>query len=289
MSTAHHVCHHRGWLAACVTVFLAGCAPDRPGDYGTEFTFVVLDVGQGLSQVAFTDSAAVVWDMGPPEAYAAWRSSWQTLGSRRLSAIVISHAQMDHMGGLQLLDSAMDFSGVVIVSPHEDTAFIRAHAGFWRDRIRMAVMAQGDTIGLIGGVHAACLWPPAANVVPADLQGDTANQYSFCFKLTYANTAALITSDIDTVAEQQLAAVYRWGLKSDILVAPHHGSAGSVGSSFFGYVDPAWTVISCAAVNPYGHPSERLYNMLYQMRSTALTTFERGNVIARSNGEYWQF
>jgi beta-lactamase superfamily II metal-dependent hydrolase len=93
----------------------------------TDFTFSLVDVGQGLSQIAIVDSKAVVWDMGPPESYPNWLRQYIKLGSPYIEAIAVSHTDLDHCGGLQRIDSLIKWSGILISSPYEDTAFLRRY------------------------------------------------------------------------------------------------------------------------------------------------------------------
>ena len=99
-----------------------------------------------------------------------------------------------------------------------------------------------------------------------------------------------MTGDIDTLAEEKLVERYHFELSSDIVVVPHHGSRGSLHSLFYGYVNPAYAVISCGLNNQYGHPSVDVVRLLaFQMMVTLFDTRYDGHVTATSNGEYWEW
>lgn len=80
--------------------------PDRqlPGHGAADIT--VLDVGQGLSVLVRTRHHALLYDMGPavPDGYDAGERvvlpALHALGVRRVHALVASHADLDHAGGL---------------------------------------------------------------------------------------------------------------------------------------------------------------------------------------------
>ena len=103
-------------------------------------------------------------------------------------------------------------------------------------------------------------------------------------------TRALITSDIDTCAERELSRRVNAGfasLASDIMVVPHHGSAGSLDPVFYGYVRPQRAVISCGAGNQYGHPSPQVLLWLSQMGIAVHLTSLDGGIALESNGYCW--
>jgi beta-lactamase superfamily II metal-dependent hydrolase len=188
---------------------------------------------------------------------------------------------------LSRLSGDVAFSGLVITSPFEDTAFIRKNSGASEAAVRFKTICQGDTLACLDGVSITCLWPPRTIAFPAPLVDSLKNRYSLCFSIGYCGASILITSDVDTFSLRELSDLYGFGLAHDILVAPHHGSAGSVDPVFYGYVNPCAVIISCGAGNPYGHPSASLLNLLFEMRTPASITAKVGTVTARSNGYYW--
>jgi competence protein ComEC len=267
---------------ACSRVNVIG---DSPG-----CTFTIVDVGQGLSQIGVVQGTALVWDIGDSGQSASWQKTYERLGSPRISAIVISHTHVDHMGGLSKLPPSMSFSGQIITHPNEDTAYIRWRVAKERQQgIYFTFVSQGDTIPGLEGVHIECIWP-LRDIGDSALDFDTLkNRYSLCFLLRYGATTAFITSDIDTAAQRELSMAYGFRLKSDIMVVPHHGSARSADEVFYGYVNPSAAVISCAEDNSYGFPSAKTLNLIYQMRIEVHETAREGSVMAFSNGFYWKW
>jgi competence protein ComEC len=272
--------------AACALV-CASCGTQGPASGGPGLQFVVVDVGEGLSQIATSGGEAVVFDMGDTGASKQWMEAYGRLGAPHIRTIVISHSHVDHMGGLRALPDSLRFSGDIAASMFEDTALIRSACGSWASRVRFRTIARGDTVALPGGSAALCLWPPRNQPLQPPLLDDDKNTYSLCFLARYQSSSVLITSDIDTTAEQELAARYGFGLMADILVVPHHGSGGSVSPVFYGYVAPSIGIISCAAQNAYGHPAATVLSMLFQMHVALHQTALEGTITAFTNGYYW--
>jgi competence protein ComEC len=72
-------------------------------------------------------------------------------------------------------------------------------------------------------------------------------------KIFGAGGSALLTGDISEKIEQALVASGK-SLKTDVLLAPHHGSRHSSSSAFLHAVSPHTVIFSVGANNPYGHP-----------------------------------
>lgn len=275
-------------LCAVLCVLMASCSR-YPLESHEELVFAVLDVGQGLSQMGVRGSRSVVWDMGSVDEYDGWLEGYRRLGEPTISAMVISHSDEDHAGGLGALDTGIAFSGMVVVSPVADTSLIRSRAGAWRKRIAFRVKSRGDTLGGLEPAVIECLWPPPDTAVEFPLDSESKNRFSLCSRIVNGESSVLIASDIDSVAMRALARDRRWGLSSQVLVVPHHGSAGAVEPTFYGYVCPRYAVISCARDNTYGHPADNVLDLLFQLRSQVFTTAESGHVLGKTAGAYWRW
>lgn len=278
-------------LGLCAWLSCSMLSPnDETGNEG-QLTVAVLNVGQGLSQIAEKEHKAVVWDMADTNMFMQWYDGYVTLGCPHIEAIFISHGDRDHTGGMHQLPASIDFSGLVITSPYEDTAALRAYATHWSASIRFRTLAQADTVSLLPGLNIECLWPPFPLLQPQDsVLLKTPNRRSACFKVRYGYNTFLITSDIDTVAAEALVLRYGFELASDFLVIPHHGSRGSLHPLLYGYANPEVAIISCGMYNPYNHPSDEVVRFLaIQMNIRLFDTRFDGHVFGRSNGEYWMW
>ncbi|MBD3243702.1 MAG: hypothetical protein GF331_24135 [Chitinivibrionales bacterium] len=230
---------------------------------------------------------ALVWDIGPRQSFGRWADGYRALGCPYIEQLVLSHTDEDHRGGLALLDSGTAFSGLVVVSVYEDTALIRRCAGAWTPRLRFRTIAAGDTLGGLDAGLVQCLWPPRGSGTAIPVPADERNSLSLVFRVAVGESSVLITSDIDSAAEWGLVAECGSGLASDIVVVPHHGSADAAFRPFYGHVMPVWAVVSCAAQNDFGHPSDAVVDLLFGIGVGLLSTATEGHVCFRSNGVYW--
>jgi competence protein ComEC len=280
--------HHLWWwyLTVAGLLIFASCGTQEPRQNG-DFTFVVVNVGEGLSQIATAGSEAIVFDMGDTDASVSWTTAYDGLGKPHIGTIAISHSHVDHMGGLRRLPDSLDFSGTIVAGAYEDTSLIRATCGSWAGRVRFRLIGMGDTVSGLDGAVAVCLWPPKGLVLPTPIPDSLKNIFSLCFVVRYKSSSVLITSDIDTTAERALSARFGFGLLADAIVVPHHGSVGSVDPVFYGYVAPSTAILSCGAQNLYGHPAANVLAMLFQMHARLYQTAAIGTVTAFTEGYYW--
>ena len=266
----------------CLLVCCAGTGPEQ-----AHIEFSVVDVGQGLAQLVMAEGDAVAFDMGPADAAPLWRNWYRQVGEPWLVALVLSHSDEDHRGGLGQLDSLARFSGTVYVNPYEDTAFVRATAGAWRHRVRFVPLVTGDTVGGLDGVRVECLWPPGGLPVCCPVPPEQRNHLSLVCVVSHGHNRVLLTSDIDTVTMQWLISEVPSQISASMVVVPHHGSASSVDRLFYGWACPRLAVVSCGCNNDYGHPSLQLVDVLFDLGIPMRTTCEHGTLHAASNGEYW--
>jgi competence protein ComEC len=283
-------------LVVCAGILFFVSCSKGPTETGQkeEFSFDVFDVGQGLAQAAVFEGHAILFDIGPASGYDRWRNGYDRIGNPLIKAIVVSHRHEDHIGTAAWLESTLPFSGLVVISPNEDTAGLRDSFPQWRDSIRFITKKQGDTLGGLDGVLIECLWPPALPADSLPLTDDNRNRYSLVFRLAFGATSVLVTSDIDSFAEKALYQDMKWKLQSDIMMIPHHGSSGSLDQMFFGYVLPKAAIISFGLGNTYGHPADAVYDICSRIGSEVITTERMENSIAvlnhimmQTNGEYW--
>ncbi|MBF0201960.1 MAG: hypothetical protein HQK66_11740 [Desulfamplus sp.] len=113
------------------------------------------------------------------------------------------------------------------------------------------------------------------------------NDNSVVFKLLFRNSTILFPGDIMKNVESMLSRNHAHELKSDILIAPHHGSATSSTDIFIDTVNPGAVIISCGWKNRFGFPNEEVVDRYRQKGIDIYRTDIHGAVTLYSDGNGW--
>ncbi len=196
----------------------------------------LLDVGQGQAVWIKTEQHSMLYDAGPFMAgFDAGERVvvpfLQGFAQKDLDLLLISHADADHAGGAQAVIDALQVKRVVSGQPSEHpTSF--------------AAQACTETQWQWDGVW---FWRWQWD------HGQDSNQKSCVLLLSAQGERLLLTGDLDAAGEAALLAAWPW-LKTDWLVAGHHGSRSSSSRRFLRAITPRRVLISRGKHNSYGHP-----------------------------------
>lgn len=201
----------------------------------------VLDVGQGdaiLLQPA--RAPAVLVDGGPPGDDLA--AKLQRAGVDRLGAVVVTHDQSDHAGGIR------DLIGAFPVG--------RLYFGVLDRRMLSAARRAGElTRRLVRGgelrsglLRLDVLWPPR-ELLAGPHRGEDPNALAVVMLARWRGFRMLLTAD----AEAESTPLDPGPV--DVLKVAHHGSDDAGLGTLLDRTRPKLAVISVGAGNPYGHPT----------------------------------
>jgi competence protein ComEC len=232
--------------------------PSQPAQ--GEVRVTLLDVGQGLAAVVQTASHALVYDAGP-----RFSDSFDTgqavvvpflrrQGVTQLDALVVSHGDNDHIGGVASLLAAYPARRILSSVPGQ---LPEARAKFCRSGDQW----QWD------GVYFAVLHPAAAFA-------ESGNNGSCVLHIEAAGGGRLLLAgDIERAAEQQLLREQRDRLGAEVLVVPHHGSNTSSSAAFISAVAPTIALFPTGYLNRYRMPRPEV---LARYQAAGVRYFETG-------------
>ena len=221
----------------------------------------ILDVGQGLAVAVQTQEGVMLFDTGM-----AWRGGGsvaeqsivpflRTRGIRHLNQLVISHADLDHSGGVDAIRREIGV-GLVLAGEHNDLiASSRCRAGqHW----------------VSAGVRFEVLHPARSSSVEG-------NAASCVVRVSAGSYGMLLTGDIEAASEHWLI---QSGvpLASHIVVVPHHGSLTSSTVPFTDSVRPAYAVVSAGFRNRWGLPKQRIVDRWRAAGAEVLNTAMHGAI-----------
>jgi competence protein ComEC len=227
------------------------------------FRLTLLDVGQGLASVVETQGRTLIFDtgarLGPSfdMGGAVVEPFLRQRGLGRIDALVVSHGDNDHSGGAKTL--LQHFPVGVL--------YAGAPAGLAEFPATLCGAGQRWTWD---GVDFEMLGPLRAS--------EKGNDNSCVLRVRAGGRQALLTGDIERPAEGLLVESYGEGLRSDVLVVPHHGSKTSSTREFLAAVNPGLALIPAGYLNRFGFPHRDVLNRYGAIGSKVLNTASAGAI-----------
>jgi competence protein ComEC len=97
-------------------------------------------------------------------------------------------------------------------------------------------------------------------------------------KISYGGKVLLFPGDLERAGENVLLANVGDALKTDVLLAPHHGSKGSCTGEFLRAVEPELCIISSGEGTAFGFPHRQTLNRLEAVGARVIRTGKSGAV-----------
>ncbi len=237
-----------------------------------EVQITLLDVGQGLAMVIETPNSVTVYDTGPrfgtgfTAAQAVLVPFLRQRGIRRIDTLVISHADNDHIGGLEAVRNNFEIKRTISSRLDKVSSASRCVAGdFWRhEQTSFTVLS------------------PQAKTPKGS------NNHSCVIMLEHLGTKILLSGDIEKQVERFLVKNSQPFLKADILLVPHQGSKTSSTASFLDAVSPKLAILAAGYKNHYGHPHADVMQRYHQRSIDVLSTIDSGSVLLKINSRGWR-
>lgn len=211
----------------------------RPAVGNAEVT--VFDVGQGLAVLVRTHQHNMLFDTGAGDAGSSVAGSvlvpvLNKQQIRALDLLMVSHGDNDHAGGVTSILANVDvlqlLSGQAIGATEPADEPCQTGQRWQWDEVKFAVLHPGDT----------------RNASP--------NNQSCVLQVATQGQTLLLPGDIESAVERELVLALGNKLRSDVLIAPHHGSNTSSGFPFLKTVQPEAVIFSAGYRNGFGHPAE---------------------------------
>lgn len=188
--------------------------------------------------------------------------------SNYIDYLVLSHADMDHVGGTLKLLKNFDVGTIFMPKVASASAGYDKIYDYVVDNCNYQVLGDEFIIG--NDVYNIKFFRQLSDA-------DT-NDASQVVKLEYGDDSFLFTGDISSSVEEKYINLYGRELDSDVLKISHHGSKTSTSAKFLEIVTPEYAVISVGN-NSYGHPTGEVLNRLIASETLILRTDEKGDVL----------
>ena len=224
---------------------LAGVARSSPALELRSFA-----VGHGSAHLISVDGEHILWDAGshsfPEAGQRTIVPGLRRLGVRRLEAIFVTHAHVDHYNAIPAIIEAVEVRRVV-VPPHV-LELARDQPGGPVAMLIDILDEAGVPVEVatrhwrtsVGGAGMEILWPPSRDP-PARV-----NDASLVARVRVAGRSVLMTGDIQRGAITRLLELGD-DLAADVMELPHHGEHSGQAVALVHRVGPAVIVQSCSA------------------------------------------
>ena len=197
-------------------------------------------------------------------------------GVRKLDAVIVTHADYDHVGGLFTVFDELEVKALWEGDPEwalsHRAAYRALHERAARAGVMSHVLTSGESFSW-GGVQ--------FEVLAASHPGfESSNDRSVVLRITYGGRSLLLTGDAEQALE---AALVRSGadLRADVLKVAHHGSRSSSTEPFLDAVRPRLAIISARRAPSRPLPSARVLHRLRERGIEYLRTDHNGTVTVR--------
>ncbi|HEY3492433.1 MAG TPA: ComEC/Rec2 family competence protein, partial [Solirubrobacterales bacterium] len=222
----------------------------------------VLDVGQGDAILLRPAGApAVLVDGGPPGA--GLERKLDQAGVEELGAVIATHDQSDHVGGIEELLGAVPVGRLVYARLGRDLIARGAAAGARPERV-----AAGRELRS-GRLRLRVLWPPMELLAGSTPIADP-NQLALVIEVRWRDFTMLLTADAEA------GSVPIESGPVDVLKVAHHGSEDAGLGQLLDRIRPRLAVISVGSDNSYGHPAPQTLAILERHEVPVLRTDEEG-------------
>ena len=259
------------YLSVLLFLPMFASTADKPAAGSIKLT--VLDVGQALSIVIQTQQHSLIFDAGSKYSEDSDAGISTLLpflryeGINTVDTLMISHADSDHIGGAASLIKGIPVKAVLTTAMRQlqDYQPIKCEAGqTWEwDAVTFRVLAPITELS-------------------------SENDNACVLQIKTLTTSYLLPSDIEAEAETALMTNYGQALKSDVLIAPHHGSKTSSTPAYLTVVYPKVILISAGYLSKFGHPHPDVTRRYQQQGIEWFNTAEQGALTITEPNDHWQ-
>ena len=274
-------------LGALLALPLLGPASAPAGDAVRVRFF---DVGQGTAVLVSHRARRLLYDTGPgypgraPIAERTLRPSLLAEHTGHLDFLVISPPARDHDGGEASIGAIapprITLRGRAPSAPIESAMPAALRTPDLRGRAPSAPLEAGTRDEALCRSGALYRLGPALRVriLSSARPGDSDNNASCVLAVEAFGRRLLFPGDVDRDRERALVAFWGDGLRADVLMAGHHGSATSSSRLWLKHVRPRYVVVSAARDNRFGHPAPAVLAAVRSVGAQLLNTAWRGAI-----------
>lgn len=254
------------------TASALGAGLGRRMSVPSDWQIAACDIGQGDAVLVRSEGQVALIDTGPDPALLA--RCLDELGIRRIQLLVLSHYDLDHVGGTSAVLGMVDRAIVGPVADANDTA------------LRTALSATGTGVeevargarGRLGDLRWQILWPAArlGDIQPGNPASVTV-RFDGVGPCVQGCLSALFLGDLGEEAQSRMLGLAKPGAV-DVVKVAHHGSADQ-SARLYERLRARVGIVSVGAGNSYGHPTDLLLGILVAVGTAISRTDLEGMIL----------
>ncbi|MEK4759724.1 ComEC/Rec2 family competence protein [Viridibacillus sp. FSL E2-0187] len=239
----------------------------------------IIDIGQCDSILIQSKNENVLIDAGNKGAGDEVVAYLQKNNVKTLDAVVSTHPDADHVGGLaEVIDSIKVKKVYAPKVSHTTIAYKNFLTAVKNQGLKITPAKTGVEIPTKEENLSLKFIAPVTTYSQSDL-----NDWSAVLLLQNGNNKFLFTGDAEFPAEDDMLASNLIP-QVDVLKVSHHGAEEATSEAFLAKAKPTYAAISVSATNGYGHPTTITLNRLKEVGAKVYRTDKQGNIVFTSNG-----
>lgn len=252
------------------------------------------DVGQGDAILIHQGFSQVLIDSSQDDRVLGCLDRFLSPWDRDLDAVIITHFDRDHVGGLVSILAVYRIK--LLLTPDPGTDFMNKNQSLMTAittglnegmQWKKPILGQQIDLGF-SLVPARLALLQALSNQNSNGQILSENDQSLVWLLQVGKTKTLLTGDLEITGESALLSQPALSIV-DILKVGHHGAKTSTSLALLEVIKPKIGLISVGKTNPYGHPAAQTLKNLTQQGVTVIKTSDVGNIDFVFDGtDYWQ-
>jgi competence protein ComEC len=244
--------------------------------YPLSVTF--FDIGQGDSVLIEFDNKEILVDTGPDNRIVEKLSSKFKANPDTINYIILTHPDMDHIGGMCDILESYDIENIILNFDLEEVNskyFERLKLAIEKENSKLISVDDMSDFSL-DDLNIDILWPEASSSKLSD------NDSSITIKFSYKGFDFFLGGDISSDIEEKI--ISKVG-QVELLKLSHHGSNTSNSLAFLKELNPKYAVASVGRDNKYNHPSENVLGILASNSIQYFRTDEEGDIVCKAKDD----
>ena len=241
-----------------------------------------INVGQAdASAINFPDGKVMLIDTGSKDSNSTYikylkENVVNTKMNNHIDYLVLSHADMDHIGGTMKLLKNFSIGTIYMPKIASDSNGYAEILNYVENKCKYVTL--GEEFSIKNKLYHITFFEI--------LNSTNTNDSSQIIKVEGFDKSFLFTGDVSSAVEHDYIERYGKELDIDVLKVAHHGSSSSSSDEFLKVTTPEYAVISVGFGNDYGHPSYDVLERLKINNVKTLRTDKKDDILFTIGDDY---